>query len=206
MNKQNLKLGAVIFDNFELLDLFGPLEMFGTLNNKIDITLIAEKDGIITSSQGPKIVPDATFKQEPDLDILLIPGGLGTRKEIYNTALIDFIKHSAEKATYVATVCTGAALLAKSGMLNNHKATTNKKAFDWVVNLNSDVDWILEARWVEDDKFFTSSGVSAGIDMALGLIDKIFGYDTSTKIAQLTEYIWNSNKNHDPFIENKNLT
>ena len=201
-NNQILKLGAIVFDDFELLDLFGPLEMFGVLKDKIKITLVSEKDKVITSSQGPKILADTTFVEAADFDILLIPGGLGTRKEVNNQNMINFIEISSQKASYVATVCTGSALLAKTGLLNELNATTNKKAFDWVVKQNPCVNWILEARWVEDGNFFTSSGVSAGMDMALGLIEKIYSKDTSNKVAQLTEYIWNSDKNNDPFTKN----
>jgi putative intracellular protease/amidase len=204
MRTYKLKLGAVVFNKFELLDLFGPLEMFGMLKEKIDIVLISEKDMVIASAQGPKIVTDITFEQCSDLDILLIPGGLGTRTEINNKNIIDFIEQKSKEASYVATVCTGSALLAKTTLLNGYKATTNKKAFDWVVSQNPNVNWVLKARWVEDNKFFTSSGVSAGMDMSLGLIERIFNKKESDRIAQLTEYIWNSNKDNDPFIENKN--
>jgi putative intracellular protease/amidase len=200
-----LKLGAIIFNNFELLDLFGPLEMFGQLEEQIEIILISEKNKIVKSTQGPQIVSDVTFENCPQIDILLIPGGLGTRTEINNKKLIDFIRQKSKEASYVATVCTGTALLSKTKLLDFHQATTNKRAFDWVINQNSNVNWIEKARWVEDDKFFTSSGVSAGIDMALALIEKIFNREISYKIAQLTEYIWNEDKNFDPFIINRKL-
>ena len=204
MKNSKLKLGAIVFNGFELLDLFGPLEMFGMLKDKIEIVLISEKDKIITSTQGPRIVSDVIFEQCPILDILLIPGGLGTRTEINNKNIIDFIEQKSKETSYVATVCTGSALLAKTTLLNGHKATTNKKAFDWVISQNPNVDWILKARWVEDNKFFTSSGISAGMDMSLALIERIFDKKTSNRIAHLAEYVWNSNKENDPFIENKN--
>ena len=199
MINSKLKLGAIIFNNFELLDLFGPLEMFGQLEEQLEIILISEKNKIVKSTQGTQIVSDFTFENCPEIDILLIPGGWGTRTEINNKNLIDFIKQKSIEASYVATVCTGTALLSKTKLLDFHKATTNKKAFDWVISQNSNVDWIEEARWVEDDKFFTSSGVSAGIDMAIALIEKIFDKEMSYKIAEFTEYIWNEDKNFDPF-------
>ena len=201
MSTRILKLGAIVFDNFEILDLFGPLEMFGILKDKIEITLISERDEIITSFQGPRILSNTTFNQAGNPDILLIPGGLGTRKEVDNKNMIDFIKVASERASYVATVCTGAALLAKTGLINKRNATTNKIAFDWVRDLAPDVNWMQKARWVEDGKFFTSSGVSAGIDMALGLIERIFDTGTANEVAFLTEYIWNSDKNCDPFTK-----
>ena len=202
MIKSKLKLGAIIFNNFELLDLFGPLEMFGQLKEEIEIILISETEATVKSTQGPKIISDFTFANCPKIDILLIPGGLGTRTEINNNQLINFIKQKSKEASYVATVCTGTALLSKTKLLDFHQATTNKKAFEWVVAQNSNVNWVKKARWVEDGKFFTSSGVSAGIDMALALIENIFNKETSYKIAQFTEYIWNEDKNFDPFMKN----
>jgi putative intracellular protease/amidase len=203
MKNKKLILGAVIFDNFELLDLFGPLEMFGTLKDKIEIVLVSEKKIPIESSQGPTVNADQFFTNSIDYDILLIPGGFGTRKEVNNKTLINFIKDKSRNAAYVATVCTGAALLAKTGLLDGLKATTNKMAFDWVVSQNPNVKWISKARWVEDGKYFTSSGISAGIDMSLGLIEKIFNKNICKEIADITEYVWNSNKNNDPFAINR---
>ena len=205
MKNRKLKIGAILFNDFELLDLFGPLEMFGILKDKIEIVLVSEENEIIKSAQGPKTVSDFTFESCPKLDILLVPGGLGTRTEVHNNTLIDFIKQKSQEVSYIATVCTGAVLLAKTGLLDNHKATTNKKAFDWVISQNPNVNWVEKARWVEDNRLFTSSGISAGMDMALALIEKIFDKETSLRVAQLTEYIWNQNKNVDPFVENRNL-
>ena len=203
MKKEKLKLGAVIFNGFELLDLFGPLEMLGTLKDKIEIILVSENESPIQSSQGPSVYSNQSFINSVNYDILLVPGGFGTRKEVNNKRLIDFIKIKSEAAKYVATVCTGAALLAKTGLLDGRQATTNKMAFEWVVVQNSNVKWISEARWVEDGKYFTSSGISAGIDMSLGLIEKIFNKDTCEEVADITEYIWNSDKNNDPFAVNR---
>ena len=204
MTPRKLRVGAIVFQNFELLDLFGPLEMFGVLKDQIDIVIVAEEDKIVQSTQGPKIVADFTFTECPTIDILLIPGGLGTRTEVDNAPCIDFIEQRSKEARVIATVCTGAALLAKTGLLNNHKATTNKNAFDWVASQNSQVDWVARARWVEDGRFFTSSGVSAGLDMTLALIEKMFDKETSMRVAQWTEYVWNTDPKVDPFWANRN--
>jgi putative intracellular protease/amidase len=131
MTNSKLKLGAIVFHDFELLDLFGPLEMIGKLEDKIEIFLISEKNKIVKSSQGPQIIADYMFETCPKIDILLIPGGLGTRTEIFNNKLIDFISQKSREASYVASVCTGSALLSKTNLLDFHKATTNKRAFDW---------------------------------------------------------------------------
>lgn len=99
----------------------------------------------------------------------------------------------------VLTVCTGSALLAKTGQLDNHKATSNKSAFDWVSGLNSNVNWIRKARWVVDEKIYTSSGITAGIDMALAFISDKISTNVAEQVSKTLEYIWNSNNEEDLF-------
>ncbi len=129
----------------------------------------------------------------------MIPGGIGTRTEVNNQAFIQYLKGLCQNAEYVLTVCTGTALLARTGLLKGIKATTNKMAFDWVAEQDRKVQWLRKARWVNDGKFYTSSGVSAGIDMTLGFVSDRLGIETAEKIAQGIEYIWNKNKEDDPF-------
>jgi putative intracellular protease/amidase len=131
--------------------------------------------------------------------IILIPGGMGTRTLVNDKDFIRQIKSLSEKAHYVLTVCTGSALLAKTGLLNGMKATSNKKVFEWSSSNGAEVIWVKQARWVKDGKYYTSSGVSAGIDMALGFISDFHGLETSKTIAHDIEYIWNADRNNDPF-------
>lgn len=194
-----LKIAAVLFPGFELLDVFGPLELFGLLQEKVAITMVAERAGPVRSSQGPVCVAEAALGAIAGFDLLLVPGGRGTRTEVDNPTLLGLLRARAEEAKFVASVCTGSALLAKSGVLDDRSATTNKRAFDWVTLHGPKVRWIRRARWVEDGRFFTSSGVSAGMDMTLGLIAKLFGRETSLEIAHRAEYTWHEDKNHDPF-------
>jgi len=198
-----LKLGMFVFDGFELLDVFGPLEMLGSmhLKNKIQIFLISEKSKTIESSAGPVVVADYQFENAPEMDILMIPGGSGTRREVNNEYFVSFFKKMAENASHVATVCTGSAVLARTGLIDGLRATTNKRAFKWVMSQGPNVRWVKQARWVEDGKYFTSSGISAGIDMSLALISKLYGKDLAIKIAQGAEYEWQMNPNHDPFAK-----
>lgn len=198
-DSQRLKIGAVVFPGFELLDVYGPLEMFGILRGRVAITMLAESAGEVASSQGPKGVADAALADASGFDVLLVPGGIGTRTEVGNRRFLDLLRARAEEALFVASVCTGSALLAKAGLLDGRRATTNKIAFDWVVSQGPDVSWVREARWIEDGKFFTSSGVSAGIDMALGLIAHLFGRDTSLHVARWAEYEWSEDSSCDPF-------
>lgn len=192
------RIGVVLFPQFELLDVYGPLEMFGALENA-SITLIAENPGIIASAQGPGGVATAGWSEDHPYDLLLVPGGIGTRSAVNQPEFLDALKSLADRTPLVASVCTGSALLAKAGVLDGHRATSNKAAFDWVTTQSSRVTWVRTARWVQDGNRFTSSGVSAGMDMALGIIECVFGLDTSLRIARYAEYLWNQDPDHDPY-------
>lgn len=200
-NDNKLLLGMVVFEGFQLLDTFGPLEMFGALKDKVDILMIGQQHGTVRSSAGPSVVIDRTFDEIKTLDIVMIPGGIGTRMEVNNQPFLDALKKLAEQTPHVASICTGAALLAKTGLIDGIKATTNKRAFKWATSQSDQVLWVKEARWVEDGKFFTSSGISAGTDMALALIEKLFGHDKAIEIANGAEYIWNEDSHYDPFAK-----
>jgi transcriptional regulator GlxA family with amidase domain len=142
---------------------------------------------------------DFGFDNNPQFDMLLVPGGSGTRREVHNPVLLKWLRRQAEDARYVTSVCTGSALLARAGLLDGRRATTNKAAFDWVTSQSDEVDWQKQARWVKDEHFFTSSGVSAGMDMALALIAEITDLDTAIQVAIWSEYEWHQNPDWDPF-------
>jgi len=194
-----ISVGVVLFDGFELLDVFGPLEMFGQLPNHFELCLVAENGDIVASNQGPRSVLDFGFDSSPQFNMLLVPGGSGTRREVHNPELLEWLRSQADNAQYVTSVCTGSALLARAGLLDGRRATTNKAAFDWVTSQSDQVDWQKQARWVEDERFFTSSGVSAGMDMALALIAEITDLDTAKQVATWSEYEWHQNQDWDPF-------
>lgn len=194
-----IHVGAVLFEGFELLDFYGPLEMFGLLENEARITVVAEKTGAVKSSSGPSGMADATMTEPNGFDVLLIPGGIGTRKQITNPQFLAELKRLAEASGIVATVCTGSLLLARTGLLDGSKATTNKRVFNLVKANAPTVNWIAKARWVEDGKYFTSSGVSAGMDMALAVIARLCGREKSLEIANRAEYEWHEDSAWDPF-------
>ena len=193
-------LGILLFPEFETLDVFGPLQMFGMLPEQISIVLIAEKQGLVKSNQGQEVLAEFDWQNAPHLDFLLVPGGKGTRREVNNQQLLHWIKSRAISAELILFVCTGAALLAKAGVLNNHKATTNKLAFDWVVEQGPQVNWIKKARWVDDGSVITSSGISAGIDMSLYVIARLFGEKIRDELAKRTEYNLSLDPSVDPFM------
>ena len=197
--KSTRSIGVVLFNEFELLDVFGPLEMYGMAPENFEIHMVAERGGDVASKQGPRSVVEHEFGDGRQFDILLVPGGRGTRTEVENSNLLEWLRVQSLNAEYVTSVCTGSALLAKAGLLDGIRATTNKRAFAWATSQSDKVIWEKEARWVEDGKFFTSSGVSAGMDMSLAVIGKILGNETAEQIATWTEYEWHSDAGWDPF-------
>lgn len=192
-----MKIHVLLFDRFETLDAFGPVEMLSDMG-KNEIVCCSLDGGMIRSSHG-YLVKTVPLGEEAASDVLLIPGGMGTRPLSSDEAFLAKLKTIAEKADYVLTVCTGSALLARTGLLNGKKATSNKMALKWVKTCGEQVLWQDSARWVSDGKYYTSSGVSAGIDMALGFMCDRFGEEKARTIARNTEYIWNSDCSLDPF-------
>jgi transcriptional regulator GlxA family with amidase domain len=196
-------IGILLFEGFELLDVFGPAEAYGSvhLDGAFRLMLVAECCGPVRSAQGPSAVADYALATAPRLDLILVPGGIGTRREVDNPALLEWLRKRAASATLTTSVCTGAALLARSGLLDGRRATTNKRAFAWVASQGPSVNWISQARWVEDGKFATSSGVSAGIDMTLALIARLASAERAEQIAIRMEYEWHRDPSWDPFAK-----
>ena len=195
------KIAALIFPQFEALDMFGPIEMFGMLPEAFEICMVAETGAPVSCKQGPASLVDQTFDDPSDYDLVLVPGGKGTRAGVDNLPLLNWLRRACERAEIVMSVCTGSALLAKAGVLDGKRATTNKLAYDWVCSQSSNVEWVPQARWVEDGNVFTSSGVSAGMDMSLGVIERLCGLETAKQVAVWAEYDWHDNADWDPFAE-----
>jgi putative intracellular protease/amidase len=194
-------LGAVLYPQFELLDLYGPLEMFGSVGPELRIVTVAERPGPVASFQGPETVARHGFADCPALDLILLPGGVGTLPQLQNPALLGFLQQRAGQAEITLSVCSGSAIMARAGLLDGRRATSNKQFFELARSQSAKVDWVTEARWVEDGPFATSSGVSAGTDMALGLIARLYGRERAQQIADLTEYEWQSDPTRDPFVK-----
>jgi transcriptional regulator GlxA family with amidase domain len=191
----------LFFPGFELLDMFGPLEMLGNLPGAIEVVTVAQSKGPVRSAQGPSAMAEYGYDDAPPLDLLLIPGGMTTTEESQNPATIAWLTRRVPETEITMTVCSGTSLLARTGLLDGHRATTNKMFFDQVAADGPRVEWIKEARWVEDGKFFTSSGVSAGIDMALAVIARLAGTELSDRLALMAEYEWHRDSTWDPFAK-----
>lgn len=192
-----MRIHILLFDDFETLDIFGPVEILARVE-KHELVYESLEGGIVRSAQGTQIVTSRLGKAEPD-SVLVIPGGRGTRTLVKDDTFLNRLSEFVQNAGYILSICTGSALLAKAGALDGLKATSNKKALEWVMSVSDRVDWIRHARWVRDGKFYTSSGVSAGMDMALGFVSDLYGVQKAEQIADDIEYIWNRDQNTDPF-------
>jgi transcriptional regulator GlxA family with amidase domain len=153
----------------------------------------------VKSGEGPTTHADYAFADAPPVDVLLVPGGFGTRQAGSNTSLLLALTTASRAAAVTTTVCTGSALLARTGLMDNRPATSNKIAWDWVVQQGPRVRWQRAARWVDDGDLVTSSGVSAGIDMALSLVARLHGVDMARQAARFMEYVWHEDPGADPF-------
>lgn len=194
---------VVVFNDFEILDAFGPVEIFAKLDKFFKIEFYSELGGRIKSAENI-MIDTLPLSEINNGGILLIPGGRGTRQEVNNLPFINQLRNKALTAEYVISVCTGTAILAKTGLLNKLKATTKKRAYCWVVAQDPNVQWIREARWVKDGKYYTSAGISASIDMTLSFVSEMLGPQVAQKVSTGLEYIWNQDKDNDPFVLNNN--
>jgi transcriptional regulator GlxA family with amidase domain len=192
-------LGIVLYPKFELLDVYGPVEMFGNLGTRLKVVMVAQQAGPVSSVQGPKVVADFGFDDCPPLDLMLVPGGAGTLPEMKNSVMLDWLRNRSEKTEIVMSVCSGSALLAKAGLLDGRRATSNKQYFQIAQAAGPKVEWVRKARWVDDGNRVTSSGVSAGIDMALHVVERLYGTKTAENLATATEYQWHRDADNDPF-------
>ena len=196
-----MNVAVLLFEDFETLDVFGPVEILGRLKQHYKVSFHSMSGGLVNNNHGVSIQTNNIDDLKSGTDIFLVPGGYGTRKEVENILLLNKIREISYLSKFVLSVCTGSALLAKAGLLDGKKATSNKKAFDWVITQGENVNWIRKARWVKDGKFYTSSGVSAGMDMTLGLLNDLHGIEFARKIAFEIEYNWIENMEEDNFYQ-----
>ncbi len=193
-----MHVNVMLFDGFTSLDFIGPVEALQRIED-YEIHYCSIHGGTISNGKGFHVLTEGLDDIEDG--ILLIPGGMGTRQMVNDKIFIDEIRRLAESSKYCLTVCTGSAVLAKTGLLDGRHATSNKKAMRWVKTMGITVIWQDSARWTADGKYYTSSGVSAGIDMALGFISDRFSHEEACRIASGMEYLWNEDPTSDPFAD-----
>ncbi|MEE9911517.1 MAG: DJ-1/PfpI family protein [Deltaproteobacteria bacterium] len=190
---------TILFDDFETLDVFGPVEILGRLTGHFNIHFVSPTGGVVTSRQNVPVVTKTISEIPASGCSLLIPGGFGVVNLARDEHFLNDLKSLVQKAEYVLTVCTGSILLSRTGLLNGREATSNKRLFAWAVQQSPKVHWIKKARWVKDGNIYTSSGVSAGMDMTLGFIADLLGYDIAKQQSIEIEYDWKEDAGWDPF-------
>jgi transcriptional regulator GlxA family with amidase domain len=183
--------GLLIFDGAEELDFAGPWEVFtasSMLRDDADTAvLIAERTGPVRCNKGMRVLPDHALDDHPALDVLLVPGGQGTRREVSNPVLIEWIRQVAASVTWVTSVCTGALLLHEAGPARGRRVATHH-AFEDALQARGDVTVVRDARYVVDGNLVTSQGVSAGLDMALWLTGRIHGREHARAVRRYIQY------------------
>lgn len=195
---EKIKVGIFIYDKVEVLDFAGPYEVFSvtrTLDqpaysdpSPFEILLVSEQLRKVKTMGGMRVIPDYNFEDFPEVDILIVPGGLGERHEHNNSIIHHFLKKQAKTVKTLASVCTGAFFLANAGLLNGKRATTHFLSLDRLEERFPEIDVVREKRWVEDAHIITSAGISAGIDMSLHIVAKYLGEDVAKFTAHEMEY------------------
>jgi transcriptional regulator GlxA family with amidase domain len=198
MDKRNV--GILVFDGVAVLDLAGPFEVLsrtrlepGTESRRtedsapFDVFTVAKTKEPVTATGGLVVVPRYSFADTPHIDLLLVPGGFGTRPVLQDAETIDWIRRTAAAAERVASVCTGALLLARAGLLDNRRATTHWGAFGLLATLGHNIAVDREARFV-DDGVLTSAGVASGMDLAFHVVETLFGRGVADETARYIEY------------------
>jgi transcriptional regulator GlxA family with amidase domain len=184
-------IGIVLYPDFEELDAVGPYEvlaMLGKLDRDYRVVTIAEQAGPVRAFNGLQLVADHGFDDAPALSVVLLPGGLGSRKEMDNRRMLDYVRRAGGSAEWVTSVCTGAMILHRAGFLNGKQATTHWGAIHELRALGGDCEVLDDARYVHDGNVITSAGVSAGIDMSLYLVSLLKDASTAKAVQKMMEY------------------
>jgi transcriptional regulator GlxA family with amidase domain len=197
-------VGIFLFPDVEVLDFAGPFEVFSVAHNIFtregkekpwSVLTVSETGGKLLARNGLQVLADYSIKDCPHLDILIVPGGLGTQQLLDNTAVIEWIKQNAAKASYLLSVCTGSVVLGKAGLLDKVKCTTHHAAYKRLKDVAPQAEVIQDVRYVDSGKIITSGGISAGIDMSLYLVGRLLGESTMHKTMTSMEYgSWKQSK------------
>ncbi|MDN5064067.1 DJ-1/PfpI family protein [Aliarcobacter butzleri] len=191
-------VGIFVFDDIEVLDFCGPFEVLSVTRldeskrletlSPFDVKLVAMTKDVIFTKGNMKIIPDFDFKTCPKLDILIVPGGMGTRKLMYDEKVLEFVNQKAKEVELLTSVCTGSLILASAKLLDGVNATTHRKSLQRMEDEFKNVKVCKDKHYVEDGNIISSAGISAGIDMALYIVKRYFGENVSRATAKHMEY------------------
>jgi transcriptional regulator GlxA family with amidase domain len=190
-----MNVGIYLYENAEVLDFSGPFEVFSTASrlshpkNFFNVFLVSKNHHPVIARGGYSVNPNFSFSQHPEIDLLIIPGGVH-HHELGKTNVINWIRNTAKKAKVVASVCTGAFLLAEAGLLANLKVTTHWEDIAKLQASYPNLEVVASQHWVDEKKVITSGGISAGIDMSLHLVSKLASLELAEKTARQMEFQW----------------
>jgi transcriptional regulator GlxA family with amidase domain len=192
------RVGIVVFEDVEVLDFCGPFEVFSAVRlneekrreeqSPFEVVLVAERAELVTTTGGMSVLPHYAFGNCPRLDILIVPGGWGTRKELKNPIMLDWLRERAGETEILTSVCTGSMLLGTAGLLDGLHATTHWRSLDWMRESFPSVTVEYNKHFVQDGCVFTSAGISAGIDMSLRIVAHCLGEKIARATARHMEY------------------
>jgi transcriptional regulator GlxA family with amidase domain len=188
-----LNVGLFLFDDVELLDFAGPYEVFSVTSElngyRLFKVFTITWDGTeISTVNGLKVIPDYSFENHPHIDILIIPGGVGTKNEMKKPPILKWLQQNYEASKFTVSICSGARLLGKLGLLDNLDSTTHHEVIPDLLEIAPKTNIIKNKRFVDSGKIMTSAGISAGIDLSLYIVDKIYGKDIKNKTVVYMEY------------------
>jgi transcriptional regulator GlxA family with amidase domain len=188
-----MKIGIALFDGAEELDWAGPWEVLAAWSQQfpddgVDVFTVARTEGEITCAKGLHVLPDRTWANAGKLDILVYPGGMGTRRELKDEAVLEWLRNTAASGTLMTSVCTGALVYAAAGFLRDRPATTYWSAHDLLRELEPTVESRPDDRFVDAGEVITAAGVSAGIDMALHLVARLHSPQRAREVRRYIQY------------------
>ena len=186
-------IGIALFDGAEELDWAGPWEVLAAWaeqwpDDGVRVFTLARSDGVVTCAKGLRVLPDETWDTAPAMDVLVYPGGRGTRRELADEAVLEWIRRLAGGDTVVASVCTGSLVLAAAGLLDGKPATTHWQSLELLPTLGSEIEVRPDDRFVDTGEVITAAGVSAGIDMALHLVARLHSIERAREVRRYIQY------------------
>jgi len=195
LTSQQKTVALLLFPDVEVLDFAGPFEVFSVAALSVDpapfrVVTVAATTAPILAIGGLKVTPDHDLDSCPQADVLLIPGGNGSRPAMRNDKILAWLKAQVEKAEIVASICTGALLLGKIGLLDGLRATTHWTAIEELRAVSPKIDVQPQTRFIDNGKVLTSAGISAGIDMSLYLVKRLCGDTLADMVVREMEYDW----------------
>jgi len=189
----NTRIGVFVFNGAEELDFIGPWEVLASWarnhpDDGIEIFTVAQSQGPITCAKGLRVLADHTWETSPQIDVLIYPGGKGTRAQIGDRTIGDWLDKTAAQAQIMASVCTGALVFADNGLLDNMAATTHWESLDHLAELGEGIEVRPQDRFVDNGSVITAAGVSAGIDMALHLVARLASVERARQVRRYIQY------------------